>query len=653
VLVPGEALVVFGGVLVASGSLELRVLLGLVCLGAILGDSLGYELGCRLGRPWLLRYGRRVGLREPQLAWAEALLTRHAKTTRPRQMAPSAGVNPLPHAGPGAGARVVLRAAEPRLGSPGRDGDRDIVEGIVLMRRGEKTLEVLARLEAEVQKINTSGVLPAGVQIRPFYDRRDLIDVTTHTVLHNVLFGIVLIFVIQYLFLGDLRSALIVSASIPVAIFFSVILMVLRGDSANLLSIGAIDFGIIVDATVLMVENIFRHLRAGAHEAAPAPADGGPGSKVHRILVGAAEVDKTIFFSTAIIIAAFIPLFTMQGVEGQIFAPMAKTYGYALLGTLLATFTVAPMLASFLLPEYVRERETLVVRALQRVYRWLLATALRHGAVMLGGALALLALAIALVLQLGTEFLPKLEEGNLWIRATLPPTIALDAGEPYVVRMREILRSVPEVITVISQHGRPDDGTDPTGFFNVEFFVPLKPFDQWREGWTKARLIDHLKAALEQEFVGVDFNFSQNIQDNVEEAVSGVKGENSVKLFGTDLQMLEAKALAIKQQLASVRGIEDLGVLTVLGQPKVLIEIDRQRCARYGLVAGDVNAIVQAAIGGQSRARAPAALGPRSSRGSAISRSWCVSCRSIGRASTPSKPFMCLHPAAPRSRWAS
>ncbi len=486
-----------------------------------------------------------------------------------------------------------------RLGVAGRGGDSDIVEGIVLMRRGEKTLEVIERIEAEVEKINRSGVLPAGVQIKPFYDRRELISVTTHTVLHNLLFGIVLLFFIQYLFLGSLRSAIIVSATIPIALLFSIIIMVLRGDSANLLSIGAIDFGIIVDSTVIMVENIFRHLRTGTSTRELPQADANRRLKLHRILAGAAEVDKALFFSTAIIIAAFIPLFTMQGVEGQIFAPMAKTYGYALLGALLATFTVAPMLSSFLLPETVSEKETLIVRTLRSAYLFLLRPALKYRMVTTGVAIALLALTVTLVPQLGTEFLPKLEEGNLWIRATLPPTISLEAGEPYVAHIREIIRSFPEVTTVVSQHGRPDDGTDPTGFYNVELFAPLKPFGQWRKGVTKLKLIEQIKSELQKRFVGVDFNFSQTIQDNVEEAVSGVKGENSVKLFGPDLHMLEEKGNEIKKQLASVRGVEDLGVFTMLGQPNVLIEIDRQRCARYGLATGDVNAVVQAAIGGK------------------------------------------------------
>src|SRR5262249_19370496 len=299
-------------------------------------------------------------------------------------------------------------------------------------------------------------------------------------------------------------------------------------------------------------------------------------------------------------IAAFIPLFTMQGVEGQIFAPMAKTYGYAMVGALIATFTVAPVLSSFLLPSSVREKEPFIVQKIKAGYLFLLKRALRHRFATIGAAALLLALTVAIVPRLGTEFLPKLEEGNLWIRATLPPTISLDAGEKSVSRMRAVMDSFPEVITVVSQHGRPDDGTDPTGFFNAEFFVPLRPIEEWPRGLTKEKLIDEMKQQLEKNFLGVDFNFSQTIQDNVEEAVSGVKGENSIKLFGSDLQILEKKADEIKTQLNTVKGIEDTGVFTELGQPNVLIRVDRERAARYGIAPGDVNAIVQAAIGGQA-----------------------------------------------------
>src|SRR5215467_6131049 len=486
-----------------------------------------------------------------------------------------------------------------RLGVAGRDDNDDVVEGIVLMRRSEKTLEVLQRIEAAVNRINSSGLLPAGVQIKPYYNRRDLIRVTTHTVIHNLIFGIALLFLIQFVFLGDLRSAIIVSASIPVALFFAILIMYIRGDSANLLSLGAIDFGIIVDSTVIMVENIFRHLRGHPGKLSGIKARDHE-RKLRRILAGASEVDKSIFFSTTIIIAAFIPLFTMQGVEGQIFAPMAKTYGYAMVGALIATFTVAPVLSSFLLPNVVREKEPFIVRKIKASYLFLLKRSLNYRYITLGAAALLLLFTIALVPLLGTEFLPKLEEGNLWIRATLPPTISLEAGRKDVSRMRAVMDSFPEVITVVSQHGRPDDGTDPTGFFNAEFFVPLKPIEEWPQGTTKEKLIREMKEQLDKNFVGVDFNFSQTIQDNVEEAVSGVKGENSVKLFGTDLQALEKKASEIKAQLETIRGIEDTGVFAELGQPNILIKVDRDRAARYGIASGDVNAIVQAAIGGQA-----------------------------------------------------
>lgn len=496
-------------------------------------------------------------------------------------------------------------SAMPRLGIAGRDRDNDIVEGIVLMRRGEKTLEVLKRIETEVARINRGGILPAGIRLIPFYNRRELIDLTTHTVAHNLLFGIVLVFFIQWMFLGDLRTALVVSATIPFALFFSVIVLVLRGDSANLLSVGAIDFGIIVDSTVIMVENIFRHLREGGRSVMPEHhlsdiTFAGLRGKLRTVLESAVEVDRAIFFSAAITIAAFIPLFTMQGVEGQIFAPMAKTYGYALLGALLATFTVSPVLASVLLPDAVREKETLVVQSIRRVYTAMLSWGMRFKSAMVAAAALLLVLTALMTRWMGSEFLPKLEEGNLWIRATLPPTISLEAGEPYVARMREILKSFPEVLTVVSQHGRPDDGTDPTGFYNIEFFAPLASVADWPRGMTKAKLVVQIQQRLRDEFVGVDFNFSQTIQDNVEEAVSGVKGENSVKLFGPDLLVLQRKGAEIQAQLATVRGVQDLALYSELGQPNLLITVQRARAARYGLAPGDINAVIQAAIGGQS-----------------------------------------------------
>jgi cobalt-zinc-cadmium resistance protein CzcA len=476
----------------------------------------------------------------------------------------------------------------PRLGIAGQDSDDDIVQGIVLMHRGEKSMPAIKAVQAEVEKINASGVLPLGVRIERIYDRSDLIALTTNTVLHNLLFGVVLIFLVQWAFLGDLKSALIVSATIPFALCFAVMIMTIRGESANLLSVGALDFGLIVDATVIMMENIYRRLSE----------HGRGGRKTSTILGAAGEVNQAIFFAAAIIIASFIPLFTLTGVEGHIFGPMAKTYAYAIAGGLVATFTVTPALSSLILPDHLNETETWVVRQLRRLYEPAARFALGHRTLVLGAAGATAVLALIIVRTLGMEFLPHLEEGNFWIRATLPASISLEEGNGYVNRMRGVIKSFPEVMTVVSQHGRPDDGTDATGFFNAEFFVPLKPASQWPHGLSKDKLTQQLNAALQDQFPGVDFNFSQYIQDNVEEAASGVKGENSLKLFGPDLKVLEATANRIQAAMARTAGITDLGVLRSLGQPTVRIDIDRDRAALYGLTPGDINSVVQAAIGG-------------------------------------------------------
>ena len=495
---------------------------------------------------------------------------------------------------------------QPRLGIAGQDNDDDIVEGIVLMRRGEQSMPTIHGVEQEVKSINASGVLPPGVSIQSIYDRTDLIAVTTRTVLENMLVGMILIFLVQWLFLGDLRSALIVAVTIPFALLFAVAILTLRGESANLLSVGAIDFGLIVDATVIMMENVFRHL-SGAVMARPerrarlAEAEkAGLTGKLATIFVSAQEVSKPILFSAAIIVAAFVPLFTMSGVEGHIFGPMARTYAFAIAGGLIATFTVSPVLSAFLLPEGLRETETFVVRVLHERYMKLADFALANRFLSLGGAGLLLVFALLAVRTLGLEFLPHLEEGNFWIRATMPATISLDEANRYVNAMRRLIRSYPEVITAVSQNGRPDDGTDATGFFNAEFFVPLKPASDWPSGTDKARLTDDMNAALARKFPGVEFNFSQNIEDNVEEAASGVKGENSVKLFGNNLQTLENVAAKMKAAMAKVPGIVDLAVLNSLGQPTIEIRVDRARAARYGLATGDINAVVQAAVGGQT-----------------------------------------------------
>jgi cobalt-zinc-cadmium resistance protein CzcA len=495
---------------------------------------------------------------------------------------------------------------QPRLGIAGEDNADDIVQGIVLMRRGAESLPTIHAVEALVEKINTTGILPPGVHIERIYDRSDLIKVTTHTVMHNLVEGILLIFILQYIFLGDLRAALIVAATIPFALSFAIGLILLKGDSANLLSVGAIDFGLIVDATVIMMENIMRRLSQPAAERfrnsvmQTSRSSGDLRGRALVIASAATEVSQGIFFSAAIIIAAFVPLFTLSGIEGHIFGPMAKTYAYAIAGGLIATFTVTPALSALFLPAKVEDRETILVRFLHRWSLPFIRRALANRVLTIGAILVLLVVTGICSHSLGLEFLPKLEEGNLWVRATMPTSISLEAGDGIVNGIRRIMKSYPETVTVVSQHGRPDDGTDATGFFNAEFFVPLKPFDTWPTGVDKEKLVSEMTARLTGAYPGVDFNFSQYIEDNVEEAASGVKGENSVKLYGGDLQVLEATANKMAEVMAKIPGITDLAVLRSLGQPTVRIDVDRDRAARYGLAPGDINAVVQTAIGGQA-----------------------------------------------------
>ena len=506
----------------------------------------------------------------------------------------------------------------PRLGIAGRDHDDDVAAAIVVMGRTQHTNDIIPKVEAEVEKLNHDGSLPAGVKIVSYYDRSSLVGVTTHTVLHNLIFGCMLVFLIQWVFLGDLRSAVIVSANIPFALFFAIIILVLQGEDANLLSLGAVDFGIIVDSAVIMMENIYRnfqstplhrqtllhHLAEGYWGPDPTSVAGTNttsqrwSERLRMILISALQVDKAVFFTAAITVTAFVPLFTMQGVEGQIFGPMARTYGYALAGALLSTFTVTPVLASLLLPRHVEEVETVIVRGLRAAYTPVLRWALGNltAAVVVG--VVFLGLSVAAASRLGSEFLPALEEGNFWIRAAMPPTIALDAGTEATRKMREILLRHPEILTVVSQHGRPDNGSDASPFSNVELFAPLKPFDEWPANLTKEKLTEELQKEFAEELPGIGFNFSQYIQDNVEEALSGVKGANSVKIVGPNLQTLETLATQVLAEMTKVPGVADLGVFHLLGQPNLNIKIDRDKAARYGLNTGDVNTVVQAAIGG-------------------------------------------------------
>ena len=507
----------------------------------------------------------------------------------------------------------------PRLGIAGKDHDDDVVASIVVMSRVEHTNNVLPRIEAEVDKMNSEGTLPPGVKIVPYYDRGSLVNVTTHTVIHNLIFGCVLVFLIQWVFLGDLRSAIIVGVNIPFALFFSIIMLVMQNEDANLLSLGAVDFGIIVDSAVILIENVFRNFQSTREQRQKLLQDlaedqmgkdptnphnsGGIKNWTNRlrlILISAIQVDKAVMFSSAITIAAFVPLFTMQGVEGQIFGPMAKTYAYALGGALMATFTITPVLASMLLPEHVEEVETLVVRNLRKIYSPALAFSLGNRGLMVVFGVIFLVASGLMSTRLGSEFLPALEEGNFWIRASMPMTMSLDAGTEATSKMREILLSHPEVMTVVSQHGRPDNGSDASAFSNVELFVPLKPFDEWPKGLSKAKLTEIVQNEFIEAMPGVTFNFSQYIQDNVEEALSGVKGANSVKVIGPNLEVLENLATQVMNEMQQVQGVADLGVFRVLGQPNLNINIDRAKAARYGLNTGDINTVIQTALAGNA-----------------------------------------------------
>jgi heavy metal efflux system protein len=482
----------------------------------------------------------------------------------------------------------------------------------------EETARMLPKVRAMLAKINVDGSLPEGVKVEPFYDRSSLIGVTTHTVLHNLIFGCILVFLIQWIFLGDLRSAIIVGINIPFALFFAIMLLVAQGESANLLSVGAVDFGIIVDSAVILVENIFRNFQRPEEERQGLLArltDGfwGPdptrtlhaspksqwSDRLRMILISVMQVDNAVLFSTLITVAGFVPLFTMQGVEGQIFGPMARTYGFALAGALLATFTVTPVLASFLMPKKVEETETFVVRMIHHAYTPTLRFALAHRGIMVCVGIVFLAVTAFLSTRLGSEFLPALEEGNFWIRASMPMTLSLQDGEAATRKMRLILlRHTNEVITVVSQHGRPDNGSDASPFSNVELFVPLRSSEDWPKGETKDSLTDQIQKEFETELPGVTFNFSQYIQDNIEEAISGVKGANSVKIIGPNLVNLETYAAQVRDEMQKVPGVADLGIFPVMGQPNLNITIDRAKASRYGLNSGDINTVVQAAMGG-------------------------------------------------------
>ncbi len=483
----------------------------------------------------------------------------------------------------------VKEGIQPRLGKVGRNGEPDVVLGIVLLQKEEKSLPALEGLKKKIHDLNRGSLLPPGMHISTVYDRTNLINTTTRTVRHVVFTGLFLVTVVLISMLGDLRISFLAAATIPFAVLFAFSMMVLTGQSANLISIGAIDFGILVDASIVVLESIYRKLSRRTENE----------TTVDLIIEGTRNAATPVLFATLIILVAFIPLFTMQGVPGKIFAPMSVTYGFALIGALIFSLIFAPVLAKLVVPAHLKEEnhETYLGGFLRRRYDRGLPRVLAHPRVAWTVALVCLVGAGILFTSVGGEFMPPLEEGNLWIRATLPQDISFDAAANIADQLRAQIAKSPEVTQAVSQMGRPDDGTDVVTFNDVEVAVALKPPGEWRPGLTKNALIDEMNHRLSQ-IPGMDLNFSQNIQDNVEEAMSGVKGENSLKLFGDDFDTLSHLADRISQVMQSVRGVADVGVFRVGGQPSLLIRIDRAKAARYGLAAADVNATIQAAVGG-------------------------------------------------------
>ncbi len=479
----------------------------------------------------------------------------------------------------------------PRLGIVGMNDRDEVVEGIVLMRKYGDTLKSLDGVEAKAEQLNTSGLLPKGFKIVPYYDRRALVYTTLHTVSENLALGMLLVFLVLLFFLGNLRAAIIAAINIPLAMLGAFTLLYLTGTPANLLSLGAVDFGIIIDSTVIVIENIFRHLTSDEN-----PSE----TTLLCIKRASSEVGGPMFYSTLIFIIAFLPLFTMRGVEGVIFSPMSHTYSFALTSAILLAVTLTPVLSSFLLRKGMRETHNFVWEGLHRFYHNLFVRIMRWPKLTVAIIVFIMAAGLSQFSRLGGEFLPKLEEGNIWARATLPLTTSLANADDVAGGVRRVFQSFPEVTTVVSQTGRPDDGSDTTGFFNVEFSVDLKPAGEWPRGVTKERLVAQIADQLNSRFPGVNFSFSQNIEDNVEEALSGVKGVNAIKVYGPDLDVDERIANEIKEVVGGVPGMTDLAVYRAMGQPNLMITPDRAACSRYGLNVGDVNGVVQAAIGGQA-----------------------------------------------------
>jgi cobalt-zinc-cadmium resistance protein CzcA len=494
------------------------------------------------------------------------------------------------------------------LADVGYDED-DKVQCIVLLRKNEDTLPALKDVKAKVQELNDPGsgrMLPS-VEIEPYYDRTDLLHVTTETVRENLVLGIVLVTLILLVFLSNVRTALIVALNIPLALLFAFAVLFVRGKSANLLSIGAVDFGIIVDSTVIIAENIYRYVTSQENTDLPLK---------ERILLSTHEIDRALLFSTLIMVCAFIPLFTMTGPEGQLFGPMAQTYAFSLAGALVLATTLTPVLCLFSFKKLRPAADNFFVRFLRSSYlrqvevclkyRW--ATVIVMGALILGTG--------GLLPFLGHEFMPELEEGNLWIRGTAPLNTTLERNVQLSKQARTIMASYPEVESIVAQLGRPDDGTDSGGFFNGEYFVPLRPEKDWPQlveqtGWrrwvfgkqrprTKQQLVEAMSAELEHKIPGVVWNFSQNIRDNVMEALSGIKGDNSIKIFGPDLDQLEVMAAKAKNFLQEVRGVENVGVFHIRGQSHLEFRVDPEKCERWGVSTADVNSVVSSALGAKA-----------------------------------------------------
>jgi cobalt-zinc-cadmium resistance protein CzcA len=473
------------------------------------------------------------------------------------------------------------------------------VMGIVLLHKDKESLPAIIDSKKKADELNNSGRLLPGVRLEPYYDRSDLINITTETVRHNLVLGIVLVSIILLMFLHNVRSALIVAINVPLALLFAFSVLYLRGESANLLSIGAVDFGIIVDSSVIMVENIYRHISSGENPELPLK---------ERILRACREVEHSLLFSTLIMVCAFLPLFTMQGPEGQIFGPMAQTYAFALGGALLLALTIAPVLCLFFFRKLQPVPDNILVRYLKRTYLHQLRICLNHRVLTLAlfGTLIIGTL-VFLVPVLGREFMPQLEEGNLWLRGNFPPNSSLEEVVKKTAKAEVILSHYPEIKLVLSQVGRPDDGTDPTGFNMVQIFIDLKHERDWPipQGQSRARtkdeLIDAISAELRSELIGVDWNFSQYIRDNVMEALSGVQGDNSVKIFGPELADLEALADKVKDRLETVRGIQNTtGIYRIMGQTNLEFRVDRKKCERWGVSVNDVNNVISSAVRGQA-----------------------------------------------------